>query len=191
MTKWNDYYKPWTAADYKQHMRAWQSWCNIVAESTPKRGRIVEVGFGTGQMSIYLSSKKYLVTGIDQNEVQVKRAMNLTRDVNKVMNLKAKPIFDWCDFFEFKNLHPFKFDTVFSQGLLEHFSDKDIQKIIARSFALGNVVAFSVPLDKFGHTSRGDERLLPKGHWRNLVSKYKVLHWSTFAGDKQLAAVIK
>jgi len=184
MTKWHDYYKDWTVKDYNRHIRAWKGFCHIVARHSTGKN-LLELGFGTGQMSIYLSLKGYKVVGIDKNEIQVKRAMSLASQ------LKAKPVFDWCDLFEYKNPYPFKFDAVFSQGLLEHYTDQQIKQIFDLSFKLGNRVAFSVPLDKFGHKSRGDERLLPDTHWKALVSNYKILHWSKFADDKQLAAVIK
>ncbi len=192
MKAWNEFYKEWTVKDYKQHIRAWSGFCNRVAAYTPKNELILEVGFGTGQMSIYLSKLGYNVFALDKSRVQKERADRLARE------LKVSPHFMNVDIFklihrkeEFRRFWKNQFHTVFSQGFLEHFSDNDIKRLFDIQFAMGKVVAFSVPLDKFGHQSRGDERLLSKEYWRKLVAKYKILHWSTFAGNNgQLAAVL-
>ena len=150
---WNEYYTDWHKKDYERHIKAWKGLCHRVARSTPKGGKILEVGSGTGMMSIYLSSMGFRAIGTDSNAVQVKRATNLARELNS----KAK--FRQMDLFSLDHGKG-KMDTAFSQGLLEHYSDQDIKRMINKQFEVANVVAFSVPLDKFGHDSRGDERLL-------------------------------
>ena len=183
LKSWDNYYTDWGKKDYERHIKAWKGLCHRVARSTPKGGKILEVGSGTGMMSIYLSSMGFRVIGIDSNAVQVKRATNLAGELNS----RAK--FRQMDLFSLDGKG--KMDTAFSQGLLEHYSDQDIKRIINKQFEVAKVVAFSVPLDKFGHASRGDERLLPENYWRKLVEGYKILHWSTFAKGKQLICVIR
>jgi len=192
MKNWDKYYKEWTVADYKQHIRAWSGFCNIVAKYTPKDELILEVGFGTGQMSIYLAKQGYSVFAIDKNPILRYRANKLSVDLDSHCNFIQEDIFKLKDDPSlYRRYWKNQFHTVFSQGLLEHFQDKQIKKLLELQLDLGKVVAFSVPLDQFGHQSRGDERLLPKEYWRKLIAKYKILHWSTFAGnDCQLAAVI-
>jgi len=181
---WNEYYTDWHKADYDRHIKAWKGLCHRVARYTPKNGKILEVGTGTGMMSIYLSKMGFRVIGIDNNEMQIRRAINLAKE------LKSKAKFRYSNLFNLNNKKG-KMDIAFSQGLLEHFSDKDIKRIIKKQFEVAKIVAFSVPLDKFGHKSRGDERLLPEKYWKNLVKDYKIVHWSKFSKDKQLIGILK
>lgn len=181
---WDEYYTDWHKKDYERHIKAWKGLCHRVARLTPKDGKILEVGSGTGMMSIYLSSMGFRVIGTDSNPIQVKRAINLAKELDS----KAK--FKQIDLFSLEHGKG-KMDTAFSQGLLEHYSDQDIERIINKQFEVAKVVVFSVPLDKFGHRSRGDERLLPENYWRKLIQNYKILHWSTFSKDKQLICAIR
>lgn len=181
---WNEYYTDWHKKDYDRHIKAWKAFCHRVARFTPKGGKILEVGSGTGMMSIYFSFMGFRVIGIDSNAVEVKRATNLARELNSKVKFKQMDLFSL-------DHGKGKMDTAFSQGLLEHYSDQDIKRIINKQFEVAKVVAFSVPLDKFGHASRGDERLLPESYWRKLVEDYEILHWSTFSKGKQLICIIR
>lgn len=190
MKKWNEYYKEWTVADYTQHVKAVKGFAHRLIEFTPDRGKLIEIGFGTGQISILLAGMGYILTGIDNDQELVERAIRLK---NKVLGKnKLYPEFICADVFDIipDQVFPF-YHTAFSQGLLEHFGDMQIKTMLEIQFAIASVVGFSVPLDKFGHQSRGDERLLPKEYWINELTKgYKKLYVSTFANDKQLTCII-
>jgi len=75
--------------------------------------------------------------------------------------------------------------------MLEHFNDDQIRKAIEIMFKIGRKVCFSVPIEKFAHKSRGDERLLSDAFWRRIITKYELLHFSKFAKDTQIIAVIR
>ena len=186
MNDWNNYYNEWTVEDYRRHIEAWKGFCHRVMRFTPDNGRIMEFGTGTGQMSIYLSTKGYRCHAIDQDDVIVKRARHLSTKVGGHVFFRHKSMFDY----ELEDDMP-KFDTVFSQGLLEHFEDYKIREILHKKKSIGDVVAFSVPLDKFGHQSKGDERLLPIEHWRELVEGFEKIYESTFCSESQLIMVVK
>lgn len=52
---------------------------------------------------------------------------------------------------------------IVTHGVLEHFTDKQIESILIR---YPNSIHY-VPLDKYKKQSYGDERLLPKEYWKN------------------------
>lgn len=193
MKEWNEFYPAFTANDYYKRIKPWTRFLDRIMEFTAKGNPILEIGFGTGQMSIYLCSRNYPCYGIEKNDIQVERAKKLA------MELKVWPHFMYGDVFkiakdkeQYVRFWKGQYHTVFSQGLLEHFSDEKIKELFEIQLEIGKVCAFSVPLDKFGHQSRGDERLLPEEHWKKLVESYKILHWSTFTkGNGQLMAIIK
>jgi ubiquinone/menaquinone biosynthesis C-methylase UbiE len=188
MKEWNEYYSDVNKEWYLRHVKAVKGFAHRIAKFTPEYSGILEVGFGTGQISIYLSlmkDKHYDCYGLDSNKVQVERADKLAKELN------ADVMFCHGDVFELTDKSYGFIHTVFSQGLLEHFESYDIKALFETQFRVGKVVAFSVPLDKFGHQSRGDEILRPEKEWKEFVEPYKILYWETYAKGTQLMGVLK
>jgi len=183
--KWEEFYQPFHKKDYEQHIEAWKGICHRVAKFAPKRGKILEVGSGTGMMSIYLSKMGFYAIGLDNNSEMVRRAKNL------VLEVGGKARFACHDLFNLDLKVVGSYRVVFSQGLLEHFTDAQIRKALEIQFKIAPIVIFSVPLDKFGHQSKGDERLLSDSFWRRMIAKYELLHFSKFAGESQIIVAIR
>lgn len=61
-------------------------------------------------------------------------------------------------------------DIIISHGVLEHFNDRNIKKIIKRQLESCSKLIHYVPLDKWITPSFGDERLLPISYWDSLVN---------------------
>lgn len=74
-------------------------------------------------------------------------------------------------------VHSDEYELVHSHGVLEHFSDEDIKKIIHYNMCFSNQVHY-VPTDKWINPSRGDERLLSKEYWINLTCPKKVIEFN-------------
>lgn len=146
-----------------------------VWEESPKK--ILEVGVGTGSMSIFFSYLGLDVSGLDSDKNILKKARNLARKLN------GKVKFAWGDAFKL----PFEeksFDVVFSQGLLEHFQDNEIFKLLDEQSRVGKVVVLSVPNKFYPRKDFGDERLLADQYWQKLLSKkyhlLKVLSYNPY-----------
>lgn len=186
---WDEYYKPFHSEDYKRHIEAWKGICHIIARFAPREGgRILEMGSGTGMMSVYLSKmmpQKFYCVGFDNNPKQIIRAKNLTLEIG------ARAKFACRDLFQLNLKKVGVYHIVFSQGLLEHFSNEQIKQALEIMFKIGRIIIFSVPIDKFGHKSRGDERLLSDSFWRRMVQPYQMLHFSMFAHDTQIVVAIR
>jgi len=185
ISKWEEFYKPFHKKDYEQHIEAWKGFCHRVAKFAPKKGKILEMGSGTGMMSIYLSKMGFYAIGLDNNSEMVRRAKNL------VLEVGGKARFACHDLFNLDLKVVGTYRVVFSQGLLEHFTDVQIRKALEIQFKIAPIVIFSVPLDKFGHQSKGDERLLSDSFWRRMIARYELLHFSKFAGESQIIVAIK
>ena len=62
---------------------------------------------------------------------------------------------------------------VITHGVLEHFSDKNISKII-NNYCKSNIIQFHyVPIDGYSNPSFGDERLLSSDHWKKITKFQK------------------
>jgi SAM-dependent methyltransferase len=57
-------------------------------------------------------------------------------------------------------------DLIFGHGVLEHFTDNDIAKILNLQILLSKYVVHYVPSAKYTSPSFGDERLLSKFTWQ-------------------------
>jgi SAM-dependent methyltransferase len=186
---WNKYYKEWTEADYKRHIRAQHGFIHRCQDNMRDAGKVLECGIGSGQISIYLAEKGYHVIGIDNDEKILDNADKVAR---KSLGYKASYFFILADILGLPIVFRKKtFDMVLSQGVLEHFEDKLVSHILKSMAQIGRRVAFSVPLDKFGHQSYGDERLMPKEYWLEKCKDYNVLFSNTFAGDKQFMCIFE
>lgn len=63
--------------------------------------------------------------------------------------------------------------VVHSHGVLEHFGDEDIRKIVDLSMRSGHAQVHYVPGAKYETPSRGDERLMTPEQWDEILSGFK------------------
>lgn len=63
-----------------------------------------------------------------------------------------------------------RYDMIHSHGVLEHFDDHEIIRILSNYGNMTNVQVHYVPVDGYKEPSFGDERLLTVDDWRRLTS---------------------
>lgn len=129
---------------------------------------ILDIGSGTGTLSLYLAARGHKVIGIDTS----KRAIETAIENAKKLDLRKKVRFQKM---HFPNEYPkHKFDFAFCTEVLEHI--KDDKKAIKRIFKLikknGTVVisvpSMNAPLYRWGLCKKFDRRV---GHLRRYASK--------------------
>ncbi len=127
--------------------------------------KILEVGSGTGVMSILLSHLGYDVTSIDNDRTVLKKAEKNNMHYNGKVN------FEFADAFKL----PYKnksFDISYSQGLFEHFSHEDIKKLLDEQIRVTKkAVIISVPNKNYPEYDIGNEKLYSGKKWENLIRK--------------------
>jgi len=153
---------------YEEHLKA-----NYLREFLKKilkywnGGPILEIGTGTGYLSIYLSKNRIDVKAVDNDEDILEKC----RFSNNILEGSAE--FIYCDAFELSSkFKDEEFDVVFHQGLFEHFSDEDITRLLEEQFKIGKYVLFSVPSKYYPQKDFGDERLMDKEAWLQILSSY-------------------
>lgn len=169
MTKsWDKFY----SEDYNLEFLVKNTVCHLdlfksISLENPKQ--ILEVGSGTGLMSTFLSYLGFDVTSLDNNP----RVLTNAKKLVKKFNGKVK--FVLADAFKI----PFadnSFDLCFHQGLLEHFEDNEIIKLLNEQLRVGKTVVLSVPNDSYPQKDFGNEKLLPSRFWEELLKKnFKIL----------------
>ena len=63
------------------------------------------------------------------------------------------------------------FSVTHSSGVFEHYSDKEIVKIINEQLRVSDVCIFSVPTKYFEKKMLGNERFLSRKEWINIINK--------------------
>jgi len=120
--------------------------------------KLLEIGSGTGVMTWPLAQGGVKVTSIDNDPEILKMAL-----INS--GLLGADI-------EFREASAFKlpfadreFRVAFSEGLLEHYPDSDIEKLVAEHQRVADVVVVSVPLQGSKNAAFGNERWLTMKEW--------------------------
>jgi len=161
----DDYAKPSDSLKLLENILVHSEFIEQILKESPQR--ILEVGCGSGTISIFLSHLGHNVTAIDQDP-QIIEAAKIT-----CKNLNGDVSFNIANAFKlpFKNHY---FDISFSQGLLEHFSDSDIIKFLKEQLRVSKKVIFSVPSLFYNSRDFGDERLLTKRRWEKILSPFDI-----------------
>jgi SAM-dependent methyltransferase len=136
---------------------------NLLAAALRRRdGGILEVGVGSGAQSAVLSTLAAPVVTVDNNLGILTRArVNLERFGRSALPLAA-------DAFRlpFPNA---RFGVALSQGLMEHFTDDEIGRLVREQLRVCRSVVFSVPSDRYPRQDMGNERLMSPARWAGIV----------------------
>jgi len=123
--------------------------------------KVLEIGAGTGVMAYPLSQAGIKVISID-NDTEILRMAPINAAV-----FDADIEYQEADAFHL----PFPdraFKVAFSEGLLEHYSDEDISRLVAEHQRVADVVVVSVPLKGSRNVAYGNERWLTMAEWENI-----------------------
>lgn len=166
MSGWSQYYSSGVDVDlYLRHLYGQREFLAAIAKDRPQK--ILEVGAGTGTMSIFLSQLGIAVSTLD-NDSQILKQAEVVKEKfggrNQILLGDAFKL-------PFPDLN---FDAVFHQGLLEHFTNEQIQQILNEQLRVAPVVWLSVPNQNYPRHDFGNERLMPKSQWENILRDYQV-----------------
>ena len=165
-SQWSDIYsKPADTEHYLDNVNIHSEFTNGILKQKPKT--VLEVGCGSATLSVFLSRHGCSVISIDNDNT----VLNLAK--TSASRLKGKIAFREANAF---NL-PFKdkeFDVAFSQGLLEHFSDKEITLLLKEQLRVSKTVFFSVPNIFYNYRDFGNERLMTKKRWEKIIAAFDI-----------------
>jgi len=133
----------------------------LIKEVTKYGKTFLEYGFGTGYTAMALANKGYEVLGYDDEPKLI-----------DIANEKAKTIVVGSGSVQFSAsvTELAKKDVVYSCGLLEHYPDEFIIKILKEQVKLAmKAVVFVIPSDNYPHREMGDERLMNIAEWEGLL----------------------
>ena len=167
MSQWSDYYKSRVGTSYA--MYAEERYQPMIDELLAGSGSFREEGCGIGTITKILNMNRpgINVIAFDNDPAMLRLARrNLKRFGTLLYNNDILAGFD------------LPVETIFSHGVLEHFTDRDILKILIRQRFLANKVVHYVPTDGYDNPSFGDERLMSINWWLDTWSptRYEVFN---------------
>jgi SAM-dependent methyltransferase len=127
-----------------------------------KPSKTLEAGSGPATMSVFLAMAGIEAVACDLDATVLERAGENAERWNTQLRLLQHDIFALSELDE-------SFDVVFSQGVLEHYSDEDVRRLAQEALAAAPVFVFSVPSRWYGRQDFGDERLLEGDDWARML----------------------
>lgn len=166
---WEKYYRERPVSLERLINDTWEhkSFLVEITSTGRKNKEILEVGSGSGALSIFLSHLGSKIVSVDNDE----GVLNIAKKNSAYLN--GKVTFQKADAY---NL-PFNndsFDLCFSQGFFEHFQGEHIRKLLKEQLRVARVIIFSVPTFWYPKHDFGDERLKKKEEWLEFLSPFNV-----------------
>lgn len=166
---WADFYADRVGTGYEDYCRTrYNPFLSEIVSHLPYDGRAVEMGCGTATISNILVSypgraqAKHIIIDRDPEMLQLAK-FRCRHNTRRVQLLQ----FDFRE--DLGEYHFGKIDVVHSHGVLEHYGDDDIVKIVDKFKTIAPVQVHYVP-GLYPKPSFGDERLLPLQHWADLLA---------------------
>ncbi|MFH1836454.1 MAG: class I SAM-dependent methyltransferase [Methanobacteriota archaeon] len=165
MSEWVNYFEETNRTLFMQCLRL-RRLIELIIRHTPEGGRILEVGCGTGSLSLLLDDYGFEVTASDISREVLDYARKKTNRVETKLKFVQADLLNLSYAFKKK-----QFDTVCHKGVMEHFNDKDIVTGLGEQRKIARKVIFHVPNNRQKTTNDlfGDERLLSNRKWVKLI----------------------
>ncbi len=165
---WQEFYaEPVSMERYIRNVSSHSTFLLEIMRTQPKDRRLLEVGCGSGVLSIHLSRLGYEVVSIDNND----GVLAIARDNDVALN--GRVTFIKADAYSL----PFRdnfFQVCFSQGFFEHFDDRVVCKLLREQLRVARTVLFSVPTLWYPQRDFGNERLMEREDWLRILLGFKV-----------------
>lgn len=205
MPDWVKYYSEYFPITHERYMKAMSALGGLfsrIMRFTNVGDQVLETGIGLGVLACELSRRGRAVVALDNEKGILRLAADAVETAKREFlksHTKSKklypisPVFLCADMFEITELFmENQFSIVYHQGVFEHFEDIKIIEAIQKALFVSKYLIFSVPNEKYGRKSFGDERLLSNEYWRDLILKAKanVVEEVCYGGGQHYMAII-
>jgi ubiquinone/menaquinone biosynthesis C-methylase UbiE len=170
---WSNLYKDYIKKEYSNwdqyyntKMKLKRKFLKQVIKYSKSGKPILECGCGTGKGSLY-----FALLGIDTYAMDLEQSM--VDDTNNLSSIRC-PLNPIKAFKGNVNSIPYKdkfFSVTHSSGVMEHYSDIDIVKMINEQIRVSDYCVFSVPTKYFEKKMLGNERFMTRREWTNIINK--------------------
>jgi len=167
MKTWDEYYvEDITWKKYLEKLADHSYYMDKIIALNPSS--TLEVGCGPGTRSIFLSYLGIKTTAIDLDEGIIKQVNNYNKKFKGSTEVEKIDAFNMP--YEDKS-----FDIVFNAGFLEHFNDEDKIRLVKEFTRVAKYYIFMVPNKNYRLRPYGNEDLLTKSEWEDILSDYNII----------------
>ena len=171
--KWNDLYNKYIMEEFdnweqyfKIKMRLKKKFLNLVIKYSNNGKPLLECGCGTGKFAAYVASLGMCSYAMDKETEMV----NQTKKISKLISPKNKVNVIKGDIINIPFEDKF-FSVTHSSGVLEHYEDIEIIKLINEQIRVSDFCIFSVPSSYFEKKMLGNERFMSRKKWRKIIEQ--------------------
>lgn len=164
MSKWSEFYQKRINSTYQEYFnKRYAPFLHVIKQCSNLF--VKEEGCGIGSVIKALPNRYFVGTDLCPEMLELARLNNsnstyfIQQDIITGESIGTPVLPIWYN----------QITTVVSHGVIEHFDDDTIVKIINRQKKYYENVIHYVPLQGYEKPSFGDERLLPLEHWIELV----------------------
>ena len=168
---WEDFYP--SPRSFPELLRWNLTHSPLVSELVAERRGVLEIGVGTGMLSTLISKFADRVVTVDNSEPVLRTAVAFIRS----SGAGVAPVLGDAFALPFASG---SFGASFSQGLLEHFDDTDVRRMVVEQLRVAEVAWVSIPSAFYPHIGRwgpglvGNERLLTRRRWERALEGWRV-----------------
>ena len=175
-SEWYKFYRNRQNMIYKKHIETrYEDFINAIINAMPDKGRkpihIHEAGCGAANVSLALF-KKLKAQGINFHISMSDKCPDMLELAHENLPDGYKALIDIT-----KDNLP-SADVSFSHGVLEHFDNEQITKIVSNQLKSSKVVLHYVPSAKYKKPSFGDERLLSVQEWQEICNPTSIVEFN-------------
>lgn len=167
MDKWYNYYKNKinNRQSEQRFEKKYKPFINYLKSQLKNKKSCLEMGCGTALVTKKIYKKGINYHTYDNNPKMLKLTKkNILNTETKLHNIKAP-------------LNKL-FGVVYSHGVLEHFSPKEIRQIIKTQKKYAKHLIHYVPSNHYKYKSFGDELLISKKQWEKLCKPDKIMSFN-------------
>ena len=146
--------------------------------------RVLEVGSGTGVIGWPLAQAGVKVVSLD-NEQEI---LDMAKVNAKLVGASIEYVFGDALSLPYEDG---EFDLVYSHGLLEHFPDDELAKVVSEHRRVGKMVVVGMPLLGCTEGAFGNERWLTEAEWIEKLRSCGVVSEFAYDGGKMVVFTLR
>lgn len=165
--EWNKFYtEPHSLESFFYQLYTHSEFLSLILDMRP--ATILEIGVGQGTFISFLSLLGLRCIGMDNSEAII----NIAKKFSNLLAIRYKLCVADGFYLPFRDK---SFDLCISQGLLEHFSDQEIERLLEEQLRVARRIIFSVPSRYYRRRDFGNERLLGRKRWESILRRYNLV----------------
>ena len=158
--------------DFEQFYKETKPFIDIILSYKPER--VIEIGSGLARDSLLLAQRGVDSTAFEIDKTILEASLETANNLGVHLNIIQGDFFDLS-----KYIAKDYYDIGIHLGVLEHFENEDIEKILKEQISLIPKIIFAVPIkSEYNDIFFNDKiyrRLLTKEDWKDILKNFNLI----------------